>query len=272
MKLMASGASPSLRDYLKAYWASYAQSAVRAGRSLVRSPLTLVAACLIFAALLFVPSLFAPLGRAGGILAALFRLVLISIYFGWLVEFARDSRPSVEDIFRIEYDILSAVMTAGFLLYIAYYMAQAFGNTPGVEWVGWLIGLGIFILFNTLPEVLIVRGADGMSALRIAFSTTIEYWIEWFLPLVVLLSPVLLLGSTASGTVLMLMAQCDPILPAMLVTQVWSSVTAFYRLSPFFGLLVGCVVAHWYMLFRLYHFQELDGAKIRQRVYRARAQ
>jgi hypothetical protein len=126
------------------------------------------------------------------------------------------------------------------------------------------VRLGLVLIFNAVPEVIHQRRYDGLTALIYAANFTRANWIEWFLPLLVLVLPVLII---LPSYFLGVLASTEPLLPALVIVHSWEPL-GYYAGSVMS--LTGLVLGNWFMLFRAQLFNELDGGSRRRMVYRAK--
>lgn len=259
---------PSIAEMAQATGQMYWLSAVEATKSLRRNwiiiPASFAASVIFFVAY----SLLGGIGFAGGLFIGLLQIALISLYYSWISETINREKLKLKDIVVFDYSLFSTTISVAFILFIAQFIISSLINGLGVDWIMSILGLAILLLFNALPEVIYVHRYEGMYALGQAERFTRENWIEWYLPFVVLLAPLIAINPIQ---VLDMLSGIDALLPAMPLVHV-----AFLLFPPYgtgallLGLLVGVSFLNWFMLFRGVLFKELETGTRRQRIYRAK--
>ncbi len=136
------------------------------------------------------------------------------------------------------------------------------------------IFLLLFILLNPAPEVIYqVRHDSPLDVLRESYEFVLENWIEWFLPLAIVIAPLGLsfffgLSSRMGRGVGLDFFQVL-ILPFMLLTA-WLGYLGVPPEAGWLLLLVTPPVAVAMLLFRGHLFAALHGSSRRQRMFRHR--
>lgn len=212
------------------------------------------------------------MGITGGLLAGLVQILLISVYYCWIHDTIERDRITLQTIVRLDGGLFSAVINTAFILFIFKFISTSLISGLGLNWIPILMQFGIVVLLNALPEMVYFHRRDGMTSLSETFKFTRDNWIEWFLPLIIILLPYGLV--TGVPYLLSQMSRMNEMIPASIVFIV--AMDAVKRIGenvPFIGivgLLVGAVSLNWFMLFRGFLFKELESGSRRQRVYKAR--
>ena len=182
-------------ELLSATFHLYRQALQATWRSLVRGWLTIVA--LVGFGLLFLGAarVAGPLGMAGGLVLGIVNAVLVGATLR-LIEQAlsatRTIHPSdvVESFGHYFWDIISV----GFVLWLPM-MALDMGvhANPYGQFLSSAVLLLLFVLLNPAPEVIYQGKHDSpLDVFKTSYEFVLEHWIEWFLPFVLLLLPVVL--------------------------------------------------------------------------------
>lgn len=231
-------------------------------------PATIIA----FMILIFISRATAGLGMAGGFIAGLFYIAFLTLFYGWLGQAVRKEKIRVESLKEFDWSLFSSLMSVGFILWILNMFVSPFASTKETSWIFASISLALFVLLNAVPEVIYLKRYESMDGLKYSFNFIKENWIEWFLPFVILLAP-LVLGrpvnflASLSG-VDPFSAGADPLLPARFIFSQISKM-----LDPslgFLGAILALAVTVWFMIFRGMLFLKLDGTSRRQRSYSLR--
>lgn len=254
---------------LKIYTECLNQSAALTYKCWLIIPATILA----FLILIFVSGATAGLGMAGGFIAGLFYIAFLTLFYGWIGQAVRKEKISIESLKEFDWSLFSALMSVGFILWIFNMIVSPFASTKETSWIFASISLSLFILLNAVPEVIYIKRYESMDGIKYSFNFIKENWIEWFLPFLILLAP-LVLGrpvnflASLSG-VDPFSAGADPLLPARFIFSQLSKM-----LDPslgFLGVILALAVTVWFMIFRGMLFLKLDGSSRRQRSYISRS-
>src|SRR5881396_3052450 len=181
-----------MNDIVRATLRLY-QHALRATvRSFGRSWVIAIAVVVFAIVMVGVTFLVSPLGILGGfVLGALNALVIgatlslieqavtSSRRLGW-----HDIRGSIGQYF---WDVIGV----GFVLWVPMLLLeQGMAANPNGPFFAAAIFLLLFILLNPAPEVIYqVRPGSPLDVIRLSYEFVIENWIEWFLPLALVVAP-----------------------------------------------------------------------------------
>ncbi|HEX9136184.1 MAG TPA: hypothetical protein VF905_04460 [Nitrospirota bacterium] len=163
-------------------------------RSLLRGWMTIVAVIGFLFLLLLAQQLTAPLGMAGGFLLGAINALLVGATLSLIeqsVSFARSLtfRDVLDSFGHYFWDVIGV----GFVLWLPL-MALDMGTraNPNGLFLSYAVMLLIFILLNPAPEVIYqVRHDSPLDVFKSAYEFVLENWIEWFLPMGLLLIPLL---------------------------------------------------------------------------------
>lgn len=206
----------------------------------------------------------AQLGVIGGLIRSLYEALAISYYLAWLRESSQYRKVRINELKIIDWGLFQSVISILFILYLFQWGVVMLGTGMNAGWASIILQLLFVVLLNSLPETLYLTRRDGMDGIQESFSFTTKNWIEWYLPYLIIVSPLLLLAGISLPEIL---AQTNVFFPAMPV------ITVPFYLFP--GLLtlslpLGLILAHWFMLFRAKLYQELDKGSRRQRMFKSR--
>ena len=242
----------------------YLDSAQDALYRLKRSWSVLAGIFVLILGFIFVSAIARQLGFIGGILLSIYQALAITFYLGWLRDSRQSQRLRFEDLKELDWGIFQSVISILFILWIFDWVLVMLGTGMESGWSSMILQLLIVVLLNSIPETLYLTNRDGMDAVQESFSFTTRNWIEWFLPYLVLLSPLLLLGGASLP---LLLSQANVFFPSVLLISVPSFL--FPGLS-IISIPMGLVLAHWFMLFRGKLYQELDVGSRRQRMFKSK--
>lgn len=196
------------------------------------------------------------LGLFGQLLAGLVAILLMTAFYSALTRAYEGTAVFSRDLLHIDAPLLSSLVSVGFIFFLATLPINMLAKSDSGPWIQLCVSLGIVIIFNSVIEVIVVHRSEGMAALAHAYQFTVSYWLEWFIPMLILMAPWII---SARNLVLFSVAQTDALMP---------SYPAFAGLSFFFKQTIGlpwipgtigalCCMA-WYLLFRLNLFELLD--------------
>lgn len=251
--------------------------AVRAtGRSFARGWMTAVAVT-VFAGLMVVATQIAgPLGIAGGFLLGAVNALLIGATLSLIEQTVMGSRPlGFHDIWGSFGHYFWDVIGVGFVLWIPMLVLEkGMAANPNAQLVGWAMLLLLFILLNPAPEVIYqVRHDSPLDVLRESYEFVLNNWIEWFLPLALVLAPFGLsfffelsrrLGRGAGLDFFQVL-----ILPFTLL-KAWVGYLGLPSEASWLLMLLTPPLAVLMLMFRGHLFAALHGSSRRQRMFRER--
>jgi hypothetical protein len=262
----------TLTQDLTAILRIYKESASMSVSALSKSWQIVPATILAYFALVLISQLFSGLGMAGGFIIGIFYIAFLTFFYGWIKKAVNKQSLGMNSLIEFEWSLFSAIMSIGFILWIIDIVVSPFGKTSETAWIAACFSLGLFIVFNAVPEIIYIRNYESVAALKYSFNFVKENWIEWFLPMLALLAP-LVLGrplsflATLSG-INPFSAGADPLLPARFIFTQLSLI-----MGPSLGnigVIIAIIVTIWFMLFRGILFTKLDGSSRRQRTYKSK--
>ena len=172
---------------LSLYHAALKKSFEHLVRNWLLLPLSVAAYLVYQLALAFL----APLGFGGGLLLGLVSLLLLTLYYGWLRAAANNERLRRGAILTFDYPLFSAILSVAFLLFPLSLIVHALIQSNDMVAFGMCLNLAIIILFNPVPEMVYRGEREGLEALAESYRFVLENWLEWFIPLVVVGTPIL---------------------------------------------------------------------------------
>lgn len=244
----------------------YKECFFSASSILMRNWILPIAAVLAFLAFMLAAFLVTPLGIAGRFLLGLIYIYLLTIFYGWLIEARRPSPIKLSELTRFDYGLFSNLISVGFILWIADYLLRPLATDIQTRWFFAIVQIAIFIVLNCVAEVIYLHRLEGVSALRHSVGFITTNWPEWFLPQILLLTPLFMIWPSI---VLMTWSNADPLLPISVLINQMQVVFLFYL--PDAGLLIGgslaVIISIWFMFFRAELFSELESGSRRMRAY-----
>jgi len=161
-------------------------------RSFVRGWIIAVAV-VVFAGLMLVASMIAqPLGMLGGFLLGAVNSLLIGATLSLVEQAVNSGRHlTLEDIKASFGQYFWDVISVGFVIWLPIMIIdQGAAANPYGPFLAAAIFLLLFILLNPAPEVIYqVRPGSPLDVIRLSYEFILQNWIEWFLPLALVITP-----------------------------------------------------------------------------------
>jgi hypothetical protein len=245
----------------------YKECAQKATRGLIKNWILLVGSVISYLIYHISAEIFGPMGFGGGLIIGLVIAVLTAIYYSWIADTIKRDKLRFQSLYQIDYGFLFTTINVAFILFLPQYLVSSLIRGLDVDWIFYCLLLGIVIVFNAIPEVIIINRFDGTHALGHAATFTRDNWIEWFLPFLILVLPWLFISPPM---VLMLLVGSNPLLPVTMLVVAAALTSKLLAIPTAIAIAIALVVANWFMLFRAHLFTELESGTRRQRMYRAR--
>ncbi len=255
------------------------QEVFRATASSLTRNWILIAAVLVLAIFMFlITAVAASLGMLGGFLLGAANAFAVGALLS-LVEQAVLStrRMTWEDLWKAGGQYFWDVITIGFIVLLPLQFLQMGmqANPYGSAIVSAVFFL-LFLLLNPIPEILYQsRLGSPIDSLKASYEFVLENWIEWFLPLAIVLAPCGLSfffgisnqGGRLVGLDFLQLLQ----LPFAVLGQFFYFLGIPSSLATVITLLLTPIGVVAMMLFRGFLFKALHGSSRRQRQFRARS-
>lgn len=243
-------------------------------RSFIRGWIIIVAMIGFAFAFILAASLARPLGMAGGFLLGAVNALLIGALLNLIEQAimgarALGFRDIVDSFGRYFWDVISV----GFVLWIpTMLLDMSLQSNPDSRMLVAAIMLLLFILLNPAPEVIYqVRHDSPLDVLKSSYEFVLENWIEWFLPLALVLMPVGFSLFVSLSSRLGRGAGLDffqmLILPFTVLSAWLSSLGLAGELTSLAAILLTPPLAVAMLLFRGHLFAALHGTSRRQRAF-----
>jgi hypothetical protein len=182
-------------ELLSATFQVYRQALQATGRSLARGWLTIVALVGFGVLFLGAARIAGPLGMVGGLVLGIVNALLVGATLRLIEQALSATRPMqpsdvVESFGHYFWDVIGV----GFVLWLPM-MALDMGvqANPYGQFLSSAVLLLLFVLLNPAPEVIYQGRLDSpLDVFKTCYEFVLEHWIEWFLPFVLLLLPVVL--------------------------------------------------------------------------------
>lgn len=267
-----------MADFIWATIQLYRQAAQATLVSFARCWIMTVVVIIFAVLMIIVASLVAPLGMAGGLLLGAANAFLIGATLNLTEQAVLGARPlRWSDIPQSAGQYFWDVISVGFLVWFPLLILQmALQANPYQSVLTTAVFFLVFLLLNPVPEVIYqVRHGSPIDVVRESYEFVLENWIEWFLPLAVVLAPFgisfFFHFSSQAGRMGGLGFFQIFTLPFNLLTNWLGYLGVSGSVSSVLVLLFTPVVSVLILIFRGHLFAALHGTSRRQRLFRARA-
>jgi len=173
----------------------YRQALRKTWQSLVRGWIIMVALIGFMLILAVTTQLAGPLGIAGGFLLGAVNALLVGAVLSLIEQSISYGRTlSVKDVFDSFGRYFWDVIGVGFVLWLPM-MALEMGTqtNPYGPFLSYAVLVLLFLLLNPAPEVIYqVRHDSPLDVMKTSYEFVLENWMEWFLPIAILLLPIVL--------------------------------------------------------------------------------
>lgn len=179
-------------DVLSSTLRLYREAMRATGRSLLHGWIIIIALIAFAVAFWLAASLARPLGIAGGFILGAVNALLIGSTLSLIEQAVKGVRQlTFQDILESVGQYFWDVIGVGFVLWIPTMLLDtSLQSNPGSQVFVIAALLLVFILLNPAPEVIYqVRHDSPLDVLKNSYEFVLENWIEWFLPLAVILMP-----------------------------------------------------------------------------------
>jgi hypothetical protein len=248
-------------------------------QSLRRGWITILAVIGFLFLLMLAQQVAAPLGMAGGFLLGAVNALLVGATLSLIQQSIFYARTlTIKDVFDSFGHYFWDVIGVGFVLWLPL-MALDMGTqqNPNGVLISYAVMLLMFIILNPAPEIIYqVQHDSPLDVFKHAYEFVLENWIEWFLPIALLLLPLLAAPnglssffalSRRAGRGAGLDFSQILILPFTILGSWLSSFGVDPELAQYVMLLFTPILAVSLLLFRGHLFASLYGSSHRQRQF-----
>ena len=208
---------------------------------------------------------------AGGFILGLILALLFAAYLATVSAAVQRERVDFREAWGRATELFSPVISVLFILFILNIFAGMALSSPDKLWLRQSLNLIVTVLFNPLPEIIYLSPGVGRGSGTAAFAESFEFikenFVEWFIPFLVCLSPLLLQDPAGFKSVLIFVFTTSPIniLQIFFLTFSGPGILSFGL-----GALLIIPALYFIFIFRGVLYKELAGTTRRTRIYRAR--
>lgn len=177
---------------LSATWLLYRQAFQASLASFKRGWRVVPAVIVFFLGMLFATSMLGSLGLVGGLILGALNALLIGATLALFELSIVAARPiTFQDVGESFGKYFWDVMSVGFVLWIPLMLLdQGMRANPNGAFLSSAVFLLLFIILNPAPEVIYqLRHGSPLEVFKTSYDFIVENWIEWFLPLFVVIAP-----------------------------------------------------------------------------------
>lgn len=256
----------------------YLRALQRAVRSFQQCWITAIAVVLFAIGMSLVITVAVSLGLLGGLLLGAANAFVV----GWTLSLIEQGvlgspRLGWKDVWGSAGHYFWDVISIGFIVWVPLQILemgmQANPYGPAIVSTVFLL---LFILLNPVPEV-IYQGRHGspLEVIKGSYDFIIENWIEWFLPLAIVLAPsglTFFFSLTSQGGRLVGLDFFRVLqMPFATLTSWFHYLGVPASVASFFVLVLTPIATVFMLFFRGHLFADLYGSSRRQRMFQARA-
>jgi len=265
-------------EIIQATLALYKQALLESVRSFARGWIIAVALVVFAVAMQIAGAVAGGLGILGGFLLGAVNALLVGAMLALIEIAVTMARPlALRDVGESLGRYFWEVISVGFVLWIPLMVLErGMAANPNGAVIGAMVFFLLFILLNPAPEVIYqVRPGSPLDVIRHSYEFVLENWIEWFLPLAIVVVPFGVsfflrisarLGGGAGLQLYELMA-----LPYELLVRVLIQAGVPGATISTLVLILTPIVTAFMMIFRGHLFAALNGSSRRNRLFQARS-
>jgi len=175
--------------------ALYRNAFRKTGQSLARGWMTMVAVVGFGFLLVLAAQIASPLGMVGGFLLGAANALLVGATLSLIEQSISHARVlTFHDILGSVGHYFWDVIGIGFILWLPLMaLDMSMQTNPFGQLLSYAVLLLLFLLLNPAPEIIYqVRHNSPLDVFKTSYEFVLENWIEWFLPFVLILIPVVL--------------------------------------------------------------------------------
>ena len=253
------------------------RDALRAtGRSLMRGWVVILAVIVFTLIMWFAGTVARPLGMVGGFIMGAVNALLIGATLSLIAQAIQGLRGmTVHDVLDSMGHYFWDVISVGFVLWIPTMLLDtSLRANPDSQFLVTACLLLVFILLNPAPEVIYLTRHDSpLDVLKRSYDFVLENWIEWFLPMALILAPLGLslffqlssrLGRGAGLDFIQLL-----LVPFTVLTAWLTDLGISAELTGSMALILTPPLTVGMLLFRGHLFVALSATSRRQRLYQS---
>ncbi|MCB0325375.1 MAG: hypothetical protein KDD69_17450 [Bdellovibrionales bacterium] len=221
---------------------------------------------LLFAVLAPIAGMFG--GLAGGFLVGMVLALVLGNYLATVSAAVQKERLQYREAFERGMELFSPLISVLFALFLLNLLLGFVLKGPESMWIRASINLFITVLFNPIPEVIYHRGGLMGELFAESLEFVKENFIEWFLPALLFVLPLLLLSSEAVLPTVLFVLTTNPLYLIERLLMHFSSPGLLLLEAPLVALVLA--ILYFLMTVRGVLYGKLATSSRRKRIYQAR--
>lgn len=267
-----------MSELVRATLQLYSQALISTFSSLTRNWVLVIAIIILAIIMFLIPSTAMSLGILGGFLLGAANAFAVGTLLGLLEQGVLSTRQMTwKDLWNATGQYFWDVITIGFIVWVPLqFLEMGMQSNPYGPAIVSAIFFLLFLLLNPIPEIIYqAHLGSPLDSLKESYEFVLENWIEWFLPLALILAPFGLsfffgISSQAGRLIGLDFFQLLQ-LPIAVLSQLFQMLGVSSSLATMLILLLTPIGVAAMMLFRGFLFLALHGSSRRQRQFRARS-
>jgi hypothetical protein len=244
----------------------YVRSLSGAAQALLRSWWLPVAHALAAIILAIPLRLFGMLGFIGSLFAGLLLAFAVAGYLASLHAVMR--KESLKSVPTFAMALFSPVINVLFVFFLLELLLGTLLKGPEFAWIQASFWLLVGIFGNALPEIIYLQNSTARGVFNDSLEFTLENWIEWFLPLFLIVVSCMLYFSQLNLVVVLTLLKIHPIRLLEYIIVFMGQV--LYAPQLILYCILFSFILYYCALFRGFLFQELAMSTRRKRIYAER--
>lgn len=250
------GLDTSLKAYLSAL--------KRSGQAALKSVIIIPASLILYIVFGWLGYILSPLGIVAGFLLGFAYIFGLCIYYSWLkTALENHGWVNISDLLNVDWSYFNEFLSVGFILWIIGYLFQPFADFNETRWLFACFQMALFILLNPIPEVIYLDRLYGVEAIKQSIFFVKTFWIEWFIPILLPLVPLLQFGSSFFIQMLAgvgpFTSASQPLLPPVfLISKINLALSVSIPWLHWGIFIISLCLTHWFMLFRAELYKALS--------------
>ncbi len=210
------------------------------------------------------------LGFAGGFLVFLAIAACASSFLAILGEVVSSQHVRLAEISQTFGRFFSRLITVFFMFWIIrLLLGMIVSQNPGMLWLMIAVNVGIFLVFNPIPELIYQGTNDGMPLLEDAVQFTRDNLVEWLVPLAFMMAPFFLIDMEMGFLVMAKLGIQNGLDLMIGAVAIWLPFDE--PVQTLVATALASLLIVWIMLFRGFLFRSLAQSGRRQRIFSSRA-
>lgn len=227
----------------------YFEAIIFAGKKFLENWLIVLVSALVIAFNILAKSILS-MSSFGTLFIGLLEILAFSYYY-YALEISLRGKITLNSLKHYDFSYFWKILSAAFIVFIMQFSFQLIDRSGSVSLV---LALALVIILNPLPEVLYQSHSESFDSLREAAYFVFENWLEWFIPLCLILAPFAavftptqILRNIAYEEVLF-----PVMLPAKFLIMLSTSPIGFAT-----ALIAGLILGNYLMFLRMFLFKKL---------------